>query len=520
MPRRRHAGIVGFPVLLIAALYMMMATAVGAVTASALHARSSVAGVTISHAQPRYLVLMVLDGGRPDYLATPGLTHLDKLRAEGMTYTNAVDGILEAETPAGHATIATGSRPSHDGVLGFDWVTDNTRYSVFDPSQMGTLQKIMESSGATTLAGLYKQRFPSAKVVALSGHKYYAAAPLGGPDADAIMWYQGDPKGRYVPVGMPGHMPPASVLNAPGLIYPTTHLADGVEDNLATNLALSAVRTLHPRLLLINYPEFDWPLGHVDGGPLSPAKVATDMRGWDADLGRIEALYRKEGILNKTLFVVTADHGMMPITRFVPSSEINNAITQAGTTAPDIASNSADDIWLADPSRAQAVAQNVLAANDPGIASAYYLTTVNDRPAYAAAGPVPRAMETANQYLLGALLNGHEPQVVVFGVEGASFSDPNTGWKADHGGNTWESQHVPLVLAGPGIRAGTSNAAAQLDDIAPTVLAAMGVRPTGMDGHILADALQVPTHAETTTRRAEIRQLGAVVSALRAADHP
>ena len=53
---------------------------------------------------------------------------------------------------------------------------------------------------------------PGAKVVALSGHKYYAATPLGGPDADAIMYYQGDPKGRYIPVAVPGHVPPAGLL--------------------------------------------------------------------------------------------------------------------------------------------------------------------------------------------------------------------------------------------------------------------------------------------------------------------
>jgi len=517
--RRQHAGVVGLPFIVIATVYLAIATAVGAVTASALHNRSTAAAVHIVK-PPRYLVLMVLDGARPDYLGEPGLPHLAQLEAQGMTYSNAIDGILEAETPAGHATIATGSRPDHDGVLGFDWVTDNTRYSVFDPSQMGTMQQIMESAGATTIAGLYKRKYPSAKVVALSGHKYYAAAPLGGPSADAIIWYEGDSNNHYVPVGMPGHLPPSAVLNAPGLVYPTTRLPDGTEDHLATKLAIAAVRAMHPRLLLINYPEFDWPLGHVDGGPLNQAKVATDMQGWDADLGRIEELYRKEGILDKTLFVITADHGMMPIKHFVPATEIDDAITSAGTTAPDIATNSSDFIWLADPTKAQTVTLNILAKRDPGIASAYYLTTVNGRPAYRSAGHLPPAMDQANQYLLDALLNGHEPQVVVFGTEGTSFSDPSTGWKADHGGNTWESQHVPLVLAGPGIRSGTSNAAVQLDDLAPTILADMGVRPSDMEGRVLTDALLTPKRSDVKARRTEIRSLDPIVTALRHADSP
>jgi arylsulfatase A-like enzyme len=292
-----------------------------------------------------------------------------------------------------------------------------------------------------------------------------------------------------------------------------------VEDNLATRLSLAAIQKMHPRLLLINYPEFDWPLGHVDGGNLDPAKVISDMKSFDADLGKIEAAYRKAGILDQTLFVITADHGMMPITRFIPASLITTAVSQAGTTAPDIASSSADYIWLADQTKAQAVAQNILKAHDTGIQTAYYLSTVNGKPEYVNADPssVNAATEAANQYLLSALLNGHEPTLVVFGREGASFTDPKTGWKADHGGNSWESQAVPLILAGPGIRSGVvTTAPAQLQDIAPTVLADMGVKPTGMVGNILTDALASSTPALQRARSAEVTYLTPVVDALAA----
>lgn len=475
-----------------------------------------------SQAPPRYLVLMVLDGARPDYFGLTSLPHVDALRASGTQFTNAATGILEAETPAGHATIATGSRPDRNGILGFDWVSDNDRYSLFSPDKMGSVEQILQAAHAPTIAGLYKQKFPAAKAVALSGHKYYAAAPLGGPNADAIMYYQGDPKGHYVPVAVPGHMPPAAVMNGPNLTTPTTTLPDGGEDHLATNLALSAVTHMHPRLLLINYPEFDWPLGHVDGGNLNRAKVITDMQGFDADLGRIEDTYRREGILNQTLFVITADHGMMPISRFIPSTVVDNAITQAGTTAPDIASSTGDFIWLADPTKAQTVAQNVMNAHDPGIQSAYYLTTVNGKPGYVSAdsSSVTAATEAANQYLLDALLNGHQPTVVVFGKEGSTFSDPKSGWKADHGGNSWQSQNMPLILAGPGIRSGVvTQDPAQLDDVAPTVLTDMGVTPAGMEGHVLTDALNASSSTNQRARASEIQQLGPVLSALSSLDH-
>jgi predicted AlkP superfamily pyrophosphatase or phosphodiesterase len=500
-------------------------TLVTAGAVDVLHQRSTPPSLAVSSsaatAQPKYLVLMVLDGARPDYFDMTPLPHLDALRTQGTQYTNAIDGILEAETPAGHATIATGSRPDQDGILGFDWANDNDRYSLFDPAKMGSLEQIMQDAHAPTIAGLYKKTFPRAQAVAISGHKYYAAAPLGGPSADAIIYYEGDAKGRYVPAAVPGHTPPASVLNAPGMIDPTTHLPDGGEDNLATRMAINVVKQMQPRLLLMNYPEFDWPLGHVYGGNVNPAKVSTDMQAFDADLGRIEAAYQAAGILNQTLFVITADHGMMPVTRFIPSTVVTNAVAKAGTSAPDIAANTADYVWLADSSKAQAVAQNVLSANDPGIQSAYYLTTQKGHPQYVAAGQGTGspAVEVANQYLLQALLNGHEPQVVIFGNEGASFSDPSYKWKADHGGGSWESQHIPLVLAGPGIKPGqTLTTPAQLEDVAPTVLADMGVTPTGMGGNVLTDALYNPSSAATKTRTAEIGWLGPVVTALSSLD--
>jgi Type I phosphodiesterase / nucleotide pyrophosphatase len=508
---------------LLCALYLTFASVIGAGAAKVLHDRSAAAALPstrllgLAPVTPKYLVLLVLDGARPDYFGLTALPHVDALRAAGTQYTKAFDGILESETPSGHATIATGSRPDKDGLLGFDWANTTSRYSLFSPDQMGTVEQLMQDSHAPTLGSLYKKKFPSARVVALSGHKYYAAAPLGGPSADAIVYYQGDPAGHYVPVAVPGHTPPASVLNDPALTLPSITLTDGQEDHLATQMALSLVKAMQPRMLLVNYPEFDWPLGHVDGGNLDSAKVITDMKVFDSDLGAIEDAYRKAGILDQTLFVITADHGMMPISRFVPATTVSNAVTQAGTTAPDIASSTGDYVWLADPNKAQMVAENIMSAHDPGIASAYYLVTANGKPSYVAANGsnVTPAMETANQYLLSALLNGHEPSVVAFGAPGASFSDPKSNWKADHGGNTWQAQSIPLILSGAGIVPGVvSSNPVQLEDIAPTVLTDMGVAPTGMEGHALTEALVQPSASDTQRRQAEMRQIGPVVDAL------
>lgn len=511
----RHAGV------LIALTYLVLSYGVATATVGVLHRRSV---ATRTHPlllpAPKYLVLMVLDGARPDYFDLTSLPHVDALRAHGIQYTDAFDGILETETPAGHTTISTGSTPRRNGILGFDWAQNDNDYSLFSPDvvRAGAIERIMQAAHVPTIASLYKARYPGARVVALSGHKYYAADPLGGPAADAIMYYQGSASGKYVPVSIPGHSPPAGILDNPSLIGPSTHLPDGGEDSLVTRLALATFRRLHQRLTLINFPEFDWPLGHVYGGIGAPNKVITLMKNFDHDLGMIEAAYRRAGVLNKTLFVITADHGMDSVTRFIPDTILTGAVAAAGTHAPAMSNSTGAYIWLADASKAREVARNIVRAADPGIQSVYYLTTRGGRMTYLPEMSPGRADQFADQYLLNTLLNGHEPAVVAFARRGQSFSSPATNWKADHGGADWGSQHIPLIMAGPGVRGGTiTDAPAQLDDLAPTVLADMGVRPTGMEGHILSEALLAPSRKAETDRSAEIRLVRPVTDALIAA---
>src|SRR4051794_36208795 len=94
----------------------------------------AVRGATAQATQPSHLVMIVLDGAEPSYLHLAGLPHLEALRRSGIEYDRAWAGILESETPAGHATLATGSTPAHDGLLGFNWVSDDdTEYHTFDP---------------------------------------------------------------------------------------------------------------------------------------------------------------------------------------------------------------------------------------------------------------------------------------------------------------------------------------------------------------------------------------------------
>jgi arylsulfatase A-like enzyme len=478
----------------------------------------------VASASTPYVVLIVLDGARPDYFSVPGIPHVRALMQQGTHYTNAWAGILESETPSGHAALATGTEPHENGILSFDWVDkDNRTVTLFNPDivRSGAMHKIIRQAGVPTIAGLVHKKDPTAKVVALGGHKYYANDAMGGPDADVIMYYTGMPNGRFAPVSMPGHAPPQSVLSTPGLVAETSRLPLGVENHLAMNLAVATFEVIQQRVTLINLPEFDWPLGHVMGGSRNPAAVQTLMQSFDRDLAMLQNAYRKAGLLDRTLFVLTADHGTAPIYRTVSKSDITKAISDAGTSIVSDTYHTGSFLWLKDESRAAAAATNIAQLQNPSIQSVYFKEPIaHGGFAYvrATGAELFRAsgMEAANQYLLRSFSGPNGPDLVVLFADGAaSLPGGQAQWKGDHGGVGWESQHIPLVFSGPGIRHGyVSSHPARLIDIAPTVLALLDASTGGMSGTVLADTLASSSAGAPSIQKAQGAVLQSIVAAL------
>ena len=480
---------------------------------------------TATTTNKRYVVLIVLDGAQPSYFSTPNIPHVSALVRNGTQYTNGWAGILESETPSGHASIDTGSHPSADGILSFDWAnSDNLPISIFSEQKIrsGQMENIMRSAPAPTIASLVHKQNPKAKVVALSGYKYYAADALGGPNADVIMYFNDRANGTFGPTAVPGHVPPASVLNAPGLTIASRSYPLGVGDHLAMKLAGTSFKTMHQQVTLINLPEFDWPFGHVDGASLDQPGVKTLMQGFDRDLAALENTYRKAGVLDQTTFVLTADHGFTTVYHKISHNVVNKAVAAAGTSIVRDTYHTAAYVWVKDKTKAPQVAVNVAQERNPYIESVYYKVATKTGPEYLA----PRGANTfraagvdaANQYLLSTFNGPNGPDVVVIMKEHAMLvAGAESSWKGDHGGAAWNSQHLPLIISGPGVRKGyVSNYPAPLMDIAPTVLSLLNVPSTGMQGTVLADAVTGATAAQSATQTAQGKTLWPVISALKA----
>jgi hypothetical protein len=447
---------------------------------------------------PKYVVMLVLDGTPPGYFHLANFPHIAALQRQGVTYDSAWDGMLETETPTGHASLGTGTVPRRNGIISFSWVTQAGLHEQPTnpiPIQQGQLEQVLRRSGTPSIASELKKVDPSATVAVTSGHKDYAVDSVGGPYADYLMYYDLHHQ-IWTPVAIPRHVPPQSVLSPAYLRAYAPHLAPGDQDHLAVQLALSSFQQVHQRVTIINLPEFDWPLGHLLGGPADQWFAWRLMTRLDSDIGMIEDTLRQNHVLKQTLFVLTADHGMLALHHRIPHEFIAQAVINAGTSLDDYDYHSGAYLWIHDRTRAARVAANLVGLHNPYIRAVYYRTSGSLHYIRAPGGKplASPAVASAYQFLLGTMVSPSAPQVVMFLTENSSIVGRNeTNWRGDHGGASWNAEHIPLILSGPGVRQGvTSPYPATIYDIAPTILALLRAPWTGMDGMPLYDGFTAP----------------------------
>ncbi|HZU13578.1 MAG TPA: alkaline phosphatase family protein [Chloroflexota bacterium] len=475
----------------------------------------------------RYLVVIVMDGYRPDYMALAPMHNLHALMASGMTYTRAWVGQLETETPTGHATIATGVYPRKHGVIGFVWKDPTLQNITWMPTDTrlinaGDMENLIEGGGVPTLSDLLHSQNPAAKSVAISGEKFYAVDAMG-TGADYIVY--GDSYGKnygwIAPVSIGRHIAPArahlSNLKIHSAADPLT------EDRFVARIALRMVATVRPRMLLLNLPGADIE-GHRSGGVTAPVAIHNVDTNVDHILYQITSTYRHLGIYNQTLFVVTADHGMLPNGHIVPRQAMYNTVRATGAPLLEMDFlSTAGYVFLRNPSDAPRVASAVVAKHFRWVEGALYKVSVPGGFAFRVepqtAKQLGPSLTRAYLDLADTFASATSPDVVFPYAEdtlGEIVKGYGPHW-GTHGGLSWRVQHIPLIMSGPGVRRGTSYFPAKLADIAPTIERLMGFPiPKGVDGVVLGDALTHPASGDVAHERAVAASRSADVDALKA----
>jgi arylsulfatase A-like enzyme len=198
----------------------------------------------------------------------------------------------------------------------------------------------------------------------------------------------------------------------------------------------------------------------------------------DASIGDIVNALKNHGIYEDTLIIITAKHGASPIdpTLYVANGA-NTPATLLGAAIPASESPltpggigaTEDDVsvlWLKKGASVTAAVE-LLEKNAAaiGLGQLYY-------------GP-----SLALNYNVGGLDPGEDPRtpdIIVTPNVGVTYSGSTT-MIADHGGFAHDDTNVLLLVAHPGFTAQTVSAPTATAQVAPTIIAALGLNPAALD---------------------------------------
>jgi len=479
----------------------------------------------------KYLVVFVVDACRPDYLPFSDTPNIKKLASEGTSYTNAWVGSLSNITPNVHTTLSTGAFPRNHDVLSFVWKNRETGlaywYTQWDDIHLGEYNDNIKATGVTSIGTLYKEKYPGARVAAISSGKFYAASGMGADGADYILFsdssavanpdsMSGD---KFIVSGVQGRLASPDIMTDPDLTREKASEFD--EDIWVTDLALKLLEKIRPEVLMINLPQTD-ESGHWCMSINDPEIMGKVVGNADRQIGRVMEAYKKAGIYDRTIFVVTSDHGMTPMMHVVPQPPVRQLLREAGTKEQVLA----PEFYIYDPSKAADAAERIASAGIAGIKGAYYLSKQSDG-SYAYL-PTPTTdkqltgdLDRCFRYLGSTCASDISFDIILPQAENWRYLIPLWSGKAQpssHDTITWNNQHIPLIIAGPGVKKGLSlDSPARTVDIAPTVLTLMGITPKKMDGVALADCVEKATAQQTEAQNAVTQYLKPLAAALKAA---
>jgi predicted AlkP superfamily pyrophosphatase or phosphodiesterase len=498
--------------------------------------------------RPRLVVVLVVDQMRPESLRPDLPGGLGHLARAGRVFANASLQHATTETCPGHVTVLTGRHPGPAGIPGNNFVLRESGKAVYCVEDFSEGTRVLGGQRmrsprnilATALGDWLQAEQPGSRVFAVSG-KDRAAIALGGQAADGAYWYDYREARRFTTSGyyaqaLPDWVEPwdgeALLESVPEEWVVAAGDAGGGEirhplrvpgslgesmialyvspflDEVTLGFARALVdaeglgRGPGVDLLAVSLSATD-SVGHLYGSRSLEAEDT--LRRLDDALGSfLESLEQAVGP-GRVLGVLTSDHGVLPLAEWPREPDGTGCPLASGRIEPDALELALDAAmqerfgagrvellaWLkrsgtrftVDRELARAagveVGEIVAAAerwleSQPGVERAWTAEEIEQ-------GEGPEPFVTLDR-------NSYHPErggdLVVQPVRGCLFADPR--YRTSHGTPYEYDRKVPLVFFGAGVEPGRVEAPAAAVDIAPTLAAALGVRPPpGVDGRVL-----------------------------------
>jgi predicted AlkP superfamily pyrophosphatase or phosphodiesterase len=300
-----------------------------------------VALLSTAHAQTPHVLMISVDGMRPDYVTHADEHHLKlptlrRFLREG-AYADGVIGVLPTITHPSHTTLITGVWPAEHGIynnIRFDPLLKNKDewYWFASDIQTPTLWQAASAAGITT-ASIFWPVTVGARGIDYLIPAYPVRTSEDRPLLEAISR----------PVGYLERL--EQIIGPLYIIQPVT-----VWDERLTQTAIALIHDKHPGFMTLHLVSLD-SIEHATG-PFSPQSNAA-MEAIDAMIGR---LIEAERAANPdAIVVVVSDHGFAAtasrVNLLIPFAEAGliTLTSPKPNTAPTIASWKAT-IWNADGS--------------------------------------------------------------------------------------------------------------------------------------------------------------------------
>jgi arylsulfatase A-like enzyme len=438
------------------------------------------------------VIMVVFDGLRPDLVRADTTPNLHRFRQQGADFVQA-RSVFPSVTRVCSSSIATGAPPAVHGVLGNAFF--HPKVDARRPLDLATIEDFRRFAQAGEPA-LTAPTF--ADVLAAAGRRL-AIAHGGTPGATFALAPSAAQQGHWV---YSAHGPQASLTPDAGHAMRTRFGPEpargmplfAVVDRVADVLVDHILADLAPDVALAWFPEPDTSAHHIGLG--APETLAVLAR-CDTQFGRILDALETRGWRDDTLVMALSDHGQITVTEEIPLFE---DLTRAGFPTATAAAEGAVLQGVAGAFGELRLRRGDERVRDRVVAWLQEHPAIGHLFSRDVNGIDGAAPGTLSLRLVG-LDHARAPDIA-FTLRSGTASDhyglPGRGLFMGgvpvhggmHGGLNPHEMSTVLMLGGPGVRPGLRiEAPAGLIDIAPTVLAALGLDiPPTMLGQPLAAA--------------------------------
>ena len=505
---------------------------------------------------PKLVLVLSVDQMRFDYLTrfrplyTGGLKTLLERAA---IFSNAHYRHSNSETGPGHSVITSGQSACYTGIVANEWYDSLLKRMVNVVEDPSVVALGGPGRGASpihfqgfTVGDMLKKKNIASRAVGVSV-KDRSAILMAGPRADAAYWFEtqggnfvtssyymktapawlqawnarrgvdafaGQSWTKSLPEevykkfagddNMPGEFdgkdtvfPHVFPSPAGSTAYYTALRRSPMGDEAVLDVALEAMKAHEigirdaTDLFAIGFSATD-SIGHAFGP--DSHEILDQLIRLDRTLGKLFAAVEQRVGMSRTLVVLSADHGVMPLverlkSRGVDARRAGPEVFQKAVAAalasrlPGktklVALQSGPDVWLDLPSieRQGLKRAEVEAAVEKGLLDTGLVTSVYT---HARLMADPPADDTHFAQIRASFFAPRSPHLMGL-VREFTYVGSYVGGTG-HGGPYEDDLHVPVVLMGPGVKAGFYDKASGPEDIAPTLGLLLGLDYPVQDG--------------------------------------